>query len=213
MSSRMSRTTARSRRTARPRPRTESMQATRGALIEAALEEFASRGLDASLDAICARAKLTRGALYVHFADRDALIVAVMEHVLGRFVELLTAARFDTGGVERAMQLFIAAAEARSPAVHGGRALRFFHLMDACHRSQTVGDAYRGLIVNGRDGIAEGVARDQTARRIRTDVAPHALAEYLVVVALGIVAALELELPIDLSRLGTTVLGLASPTS
>jgi TetR/AcrR family transcriptional regulator, transcriptional repressor for nem operon len=207
----MSRQMSRPARTRTPKPRAETMQATRAALIDAALEEFASRGLDASLDNICARAKLTRGAFYVHFADRDALIVAVMDHVLGRFVELLTAARIDSGGIERAVQLFVAAAAARSPAVHGRRGLRFFHLMDACHRSKTVGEAYRALLASGRDGLGAGVERDQTARRIRTDVAPGALAELMMVVALGIVAAIELDVPVDVQRLGTTVLGLASP--
>jgi AcrR family transcriptional regulator len=184
------------------------MQETRTALIAAALEEFATHGLDASLDAICARAGLTRGAFYVHFADREALILAVMEHVLGGFVALLTSMRAEVGGTERAIELFVAAARARAPEVHGGRALRFFHLMDACHRSKQLGTSYRTLILEARDRIAGGIAVDQAASRIRQPPADAVLADLLTVFALGVVAALELELPLDLGRLGKTLLAI-----
>jgi AcrR family transcriptional regulator len=45
-----------------PRPRAETALETRAALLTAAVEEFGLHGLDASLDGICARAKLTQGA-------------------------------------------------------------------------------------------------------------------------------------------------------
>ncbi|HEY0250250.1 MAG TPA: TetR family transcriptional regulator, partial [Kofleriaceae bacterium] len=68
-----------------PKTREQAKAQTRIALIDAGIIELGHHGLDASLDQICARAKLTRGAFYVHFADRDAFIVAVMHHVLGGF--------------------------------------------------------------------------------------------------------------------------------
>jgi len=181
------------------------------ALIDAALEEFAERGLDASLDAICARAGLTRGAFYVHFADREVLLVAVMQHVLGELVTVLTAMRAEPGGTARALALFVAAARARSPAVHGGRALRFFHLMDACRRSSQIGTTYRSLMMGARDRIAEGVAVDQAAGTLRGSPDAAAIADALTVLALGVVAALELELPLDLARLGETMLAVLQP--
>src|SRR5690349_19366571 len=65
-----------------PRTRAETSAETRDALIKAGIELFAESGLDApSLDAICARAGKTRGAFYVHFADRDAFIAAVMDSI------------------------------------------------------------------------------------------------------------------------------------
>jgi TetR/AcrR family transcriptional repressor of nem operon len=195
-------TRRRSRPKSVPRPRAETMQATRAALIAAAMEEFATHGLDASLDRICARAELTRGAFYVHFADREALIEAVMADVLGRFVGLLVGMEPTEGGTRRAIELFTAAAAARSPAVHGGRALRFFHLMDACHRSESLGERYRTLMMGARDQLAAGLALDQRAGKVRAKPQAPALAELMLVFALGTVAALELELPIDVPRLG-----------
>lgn len=68
--------------------RDQTKQETRDALVSAALALFAEEGLDApSLDAICDRAGFTRGAFYVHFADRDELLVAVMEKVGEAFLQ------------------------------------------------------------------------------------------------------------------------------
>ncbi len=51
---------------------------TRRALLTAARHEFAARGYaQASLDDIAARAKLTKGALYHHFASKAAVLTAV----------------------------------------------------------------------------------------------------------------------------------------
>ena len=184
-----------------PRSRAEAKQATRIALIEAGMAELGRSGLEASLDAICARAKLTRGAFYVHFADREAFIVAVMEHVLGGFVAALGALGTQLGSVDRIIVLYFAAAEARAPVVAGGPALRFQHLLDACRRSPRLAATYRGLVMDARGRLAAGIAADHEARR---EPAPEAIADLMIVLALGIAAMFELELPVDLSRLGKT---------
>src|SRR5262245_35142144 len=73
-------------------PRAAAKAATRDALLDAALAEIAERGLDApSLDAICARAGYTRGAFYVHFKDRDALVAAVVQRAMDRFLDAMIA--------------------------------------------------------------------------------------------------------------------------
>src|SRR5687767_6811049 len=59
--------------------REKSKSQTRQAIVEAAVACFSEAGLDSpSLDSICARAGCTRGAFYVHFKNRDALIAAAM---------------------------------------------------------------------------------------------------------------------------------------
>ncbi|HET9120489.1 MAG TPA: helix-turn-helix domain-containing protein [Solirubrobacterales bacterium] len=66
----------------RPGRREADAQATREALIRAALELFAERGYtDVGTEEIVARAKVTRGALYHHFADKRDLFRAVFERV------------------------------------------------------------------------------------------------------------------------------------
>ena len=56
----------------------EDTAATRAALVDAALTTFARDGVDgATLAGIAAAAGVTRGAVYHHFADKDALLSAV----------------------------------------------------------------------------------------------------------------------------------------
>jgi AcrR family transcriptional regulator len=67
-------------------------QATRDALIRAALELFSKRGYAAvGTEEIVARAKVTRGALYHHFADKRDLFRAVFERVEGELMERIGA--------------------------------------------------------------------------------------------------------------------------
>ena len=184
----MSKTARKPRKT-----RAETKQATRVTLIEAGIAEISKHGLEASLDAICARADLTRGAFYVHFADREAFLIAVMQHVLGGFVQALTS----VGSIDLAAAVRMFFAAVGSPALHPagrtGRGLRFHHVMEACRRSPVIGKTYRGLIETARE-------------RLATD---PAIGDLLVVCALGTAAALELEVPIDSRRLGDTILRLA----
>ncbi|MBK5994218.1 TetR/AcrR family transcriptional regulator [Streptomyces microflavus] len=51
----------------------------RAALVTAARETFAERGLEAPLSAIARRARVGQGVLYRHFPDRAALVSAVLE--------------------------------------------------------------------------------------------------------------------------------------
>jgi AcrR family transcriptional regulator len=67
----------------RGRPRTRAPDETRRRLLIAAFEEFHLRGFQAaSLDAILAKAGVTKGALYHHFPDKATLGYAVLEEVV-----------------------------------------------------------------------------------------------------------------------------------
>jgi AcrR family transcriptional regulator len=67
-------------------------RATREALIRAALELFTERGYaGVGTEEIVARAKVTRGALYHHFADKRDLFRAVFERVEGELMERIGA--------------------------------------------------------------------------------------------------------------------------
>jgi AcrR family transcriptional regulator len=79
--------------TERPSGRREAeAQATRDALVQAALELFAERGYAAvGTEEIVARARVTRGALYHHFDDKRDLFRAVHERVEGQLMDRVTA--------------------------------------------------------------------------------------------------------------------------
>ena len=74
--------------TRRPGRREAEAQATRDALIQAALELFTKRGYaGVGTEEIVTRAKVTRGALYHHFTDKRDLFRAVFERVEGELME------------------------------------------------------------------------------------------------------------------------------
>lgn len=77
------------RRTARPRTQVERSETTRAELIGSARACFAASGYDAaSLDEIAARAGVTKGALYHHFAGKQELFAAVHEEEHRRLAEI-----------------------------------------------------------------------------------------------------------------------------
>lgn len=76
----------------RPGRREAEAQATREALVRAALELFTKRGYaGVGTEEIVARAKVTRGALYHHFEDKRDLFRAVFERVEGELMERIGA--------------------------------------------------------------------------------------------------------------------------
>jgi AcrR family transcriptional regulator len=67
--------------------------ATRGQLIEVATRLFAQNGYeDTSIEAVLGAAGVSRGALYHHFAGKDALFAAVLDSVENRINAELAAA-------------------------------------------------------------------------------------------------------------------------
>jgi AcrR family transcriptional regulator len=75
------------------RSKSEQRAATRRRLVKLAREEFARRGYaGAATERIVARAKLTRGALYHQFEDKQALFQAVYEDVQREINEQIDAA-------------------------------------------------------------------------------------------------------------------------
>ncbi len=60
---------------------TPRREQTRLRLVEAAIDEFAVRGLDAtSVEQLCEAAGFSRGAFYSNFATKDDLCIAIMEY-------------------------------------------------------------------------------------------------------------------------------------
>lgn len=193
--------------------RAAKKRATRDALIDAAYAEISEHGPNRpSLDAICARAGKTRGAFYVHFRDREQLLIAVMDRVLGDFLRAMAGAGRGAGDPLRAgVRTFTGAAAAGSPAVHPDRALRFHHLLEACRDSAAIGARYRSILAGATDWAESAVATEQRTGRARNDVTAAAAADLLLATGLGLLAMLELGIAPDPVALGDTALALLSP--
>jgi TetR/AcrR family transcriptional regulator, transcriptional repressor for nem operon len=171
---------------------------TREALLDAGLSIFAKEGLDApSLDAICARAGLTRGAFYVHFAAREDFIVAVMQKATQGFLDAVLLGTEGSFDLERAIAAFAAMAK---PA----RFLSFGQIpphqfLAACARSRELRKYYVGFLDEGQARVTRAIRAGQAAGKLRADVDAAATASLLVAVALGIETMTELHFPIDLA--------------
>jgi AcrR family transcriptional regulator len=174
-----------------------SPEATREALILAATAEMAMHGLDnSSLDAICARAGLTRGAFYVHFHHRNDLVAAVVDRVISHNQAALLGDR--DGDLRQIILRFIARVVAGDPTAVGTASWRFRHTLAACARVPAVRARYLALQAKGVERVAESVRAGQRAGTLRGDVGAQQMAEILVTLSLGISAALDLGMPIDL---------------
>ncbi|HVZ85096.1 MAG TPA: TetR/AcrR family transcriptional regulator [Terracidiphilus sp.] len=74
-------------------------------VLRAALELFAGRGIDAtSMDAIAQASGVSKATIYNHWADKEALLMEVMEmiHGIGRQTECI-----DTGDIRRDLTIVL----------------------------------------------------------------------------------------------------------
>jgi AcrR family transcriptional regulator len=85
--------------------RLEKGQETRRAIVERATRLFAERGYAAvSIDAVLAACQISRGALYHHFASKEALLEAVFEAVEVDVTNKVLASAASAGGAVEAVR-------------------------------------------------------------------------------------------------------------
>ncbi len=208
----------RANRTGRTKPKLTPVprdkEATRDALIAAGMELFAKDGLDGpSLDEISAHAGFTRGAFYVHFADRDDFLAAVMDHVGQEIVDELLVAGGGAGGLVGAMQRFVAAsASGKYPLMPAG-GIRPHQLLEACARSKPLRERYLRLVDMSVARIRELVQQGQTDGVVRTDVEPASTATMVIALVVGLQTLADLGVPVALGPLAADMLRLMSRPS
>jgi AcrR family transcriptional regulator len=195
-------------------------------LVAAALGEFAEHGFDVpSLDAICARAGYTRGAFYVHFRDRAELMSAVVEEAMGVFLEAIVAHGDAASDLARTVERFADAvaqmlAPSRpdvAPAIPLPAGVPFARILDALTRDPRLRRTFAELLGRAVDGVAAVAAEGQEAGSVRADLDARQVATALVTLALGVLVAIDVGLPLDPARLRATTLTLLThgggPTS
>jgi AcrR family transcriptional regulator len=194
--------------------RQEAKKRTRRALIEAGAALFAEQGLDApSLDAICERAGFTRGAFYVHFADRDDFLVAVMEHVGGPVLDALFTTDDGDDLATTAARFLTAFADGSYPLGPAG-GVRPHQLLQACARSERVRKLYVGLIAEAIQRLGGTIAVSQSKGAVRDDVSAQQLATLLLAAVIGAQTMMELDGSMQLPQAaGALMTLLQSPVS
>lgn len=199
------------------KPREIAKHETREALLEAGMAEFTDRGLDApSLDAICARAGFTRGAFYVHFRDREDFQIAVMERVIGAWLETIVASADPGHDLERTIDRFVEAfvtivtGQSKDPALVLGTT-RFHLVLEGAGRSEVVRQRFVAMLIDGTARVARLVRAGQGASTVRDDVDADQAASVLVTLVLGILAAAQTGVPLDPFGLRDLVRRLMAP--
>lgn len=178
--------------------RVEAKAETREALINAGIEMFSEKGLDLpSLDEICARAGYTRGAFYVHFKDREELLVAVIDRVLSVFIDVVIAQGDSEADLRLTIERFIGYATAGMVPFMGENSLAFHRLMEARHRSPAIGERISFAFSNAIQRVAVAARDGQAVGVVRPDVTPDSIGNLLVASAIGLTSLIDAGVPVD----------------
>lgn len=156
--------------------RVQAGRATRARLLEAAITRLAETGPDASFDAIAADVGLTKGALYHHFASKEALVEEVYKEAVRRHAERVIAASADGDGRRRLHGLIAETARLYGSGTPFYRLLLRLHVEAGTSRPYL---AQTGRLVQSRQRayMTELVAAGQADGSIRADVDAEALGE------------------------------------
>lgn len=171
------------------RRRVRAPEVTRERLLKAAFEEIYRRGFQAAgLDAILARAGVTKGALYHHFPDKAALGYAVVEevikgHLLKRWLGVIDESATDPlTALQKTLRF-------RAASVTPGEIELGCPLNNLAQEMSPLDQEFRQHIDATfdawRNGFARALARGKANGTVRRDVNPHKVAAFLVASAEG----------------------------
>lgn len=197
---------------ARPRRRQAAKQETREALILAAMDLFRKQGLDVSLDAVCAQAGYTRGAFYVHFKDRDALISAVMGRIGDQVLDALLGREDAQLDLPRLIPGFVQALLSGDYPLSRQGGMPPHQLLDACARSDVIRQQYVQLIQKGANRLANALREGQAKGMVRADLAPDPTAMLVVSMVIGFHTLYDLDVPINIAKEAQTAMQLLMPS-
>jgi AcrR family transcriptional regulator len=146
--------------------RAAAAEATRSALIDAAIERFATDGLRTSFDAVAADVGVTKGALYHHFGSKDGLVEAVYKEAIRRHADRVIAASSEGDGRTRLLALVDASTRLYTSRTPFYRLLVTLHLSAAMERPALV-EIARRMQRTQRDFMIDLVRQGQRDGSIR----------------------------------------------
>ncbi len=165
--------------------------------VEAALVLQLELGLDEpSISAICQRAGFARATFYEHFRDREELISAAMDGMMGGFVEIVLSAE-PPGDVRAIVQNFMMAMTTGHVAIHGTSAWTFRNTLDLCGKNVRFAEGYRTRLTDIHRQVEAHILLGQRAGRVRSDLRPADVAGLLVTLAYGALTLIEVGSGLD----------------
>lgn len=204
-------TPSRTRKAAPPprKSRAVAKEASREALIAAAIRLFARDGLDVSQAEICAYAGYTRGAFYVHFESRDDLIAAAMERITQKSLDALLGLD-SSDDIETVVRRFPRRLRKGEHPISKAGGVRPHQLLDACARSPAIHAQYNALTKIGVERTAEMLKANQKAGGLRRDVDAAHAAVLLKAAMIGFEVLHDMDSDLDLDGCADTLIKLMS---
>ncbi|MGB6475510.1 MAG: TetR family transcriptional regulator C-terminal domain-containing protein [Candidatus Sulfotelmatobacter sp.] len=154
---------------------------TRGLLLRAAFEEIYRAGFrSADLDAILAAAGVTKGALYYHFDDKEALGYAVLDEVMAsdlhqKWVRPLRNAKDPIDALVRIVQ---------SESLKREDVQRGCPLLNLSQEMSGIDEGFRKrtarLFKDWHDAVAEALREGQKRGLVRNDINANETATFLI---------------------------------
>jgi len=157
----------------------------RGYLLEAAIESFATHGYHgASIDRIARAAGVTKGAVYYHFKDKEELL---FETVRNRIVEFESQVLADTSPDDDALATLRRVVDACFLTATESNHRRFIMtlMVEALGTNPDLSDVFRLELRRMRAFLSDVVRRGQDAGDVRTDVLPDEAAALVVSAIMG----------------------------
>jgi AcrR family transcriptional regulator len=194
-----------------PKPsRAEAKQASRDALIKSAMELMPEKGINVSLDELCAHAGYTRGAFYVHFKNRDELTLEVMTINGENWLNSIFRPQ-DDGEAEDLLtmvQRFLTEMVSGTYPITQKAGLRPHQLLEACARNEAIKKRYLELVSDSIRRLTTNVQRSQNLQQLNQTIDPEQIASLLLGLAIGVHTMYDLDYPIDFAKGSMTLLQL-----
>ena len=154
---------------------------TRERILEGATEVFLRQGFNAtSISALLEAAGTTKGNLYFHFADKDAVALAVLRRERDRFREFLQESLVGDDPVQALENFFAGAREKNRAKQFVGGCLFGNTALETADTRPEYAALVREVFSDWTERLREQIAAGQENGQIRTDVADKALAELIV---------------------------------
>ncbi|WP_161569598.1 TetR/AcrR family transcriptional regulator [Veronia nyctiphanis] len=184
--------------------------ASKEALIKSAMTLIPMRGLDVSLDELCAHAGYSRGAFYVHFKTREDLQLELMRREGNAWLDAL----FGSGplrneeDLNRLIMRFVTDLKSGTYPITKDSGFRPYQLLDMCCRSERLKEAYLELVQQSVVRLRDIVVMSQQQGYLSKRLDAEQVASLLLLLSVGAHTMYDLDYPIDFANGSKTLIQL-----
>jgi AcrR family transcriptional regulator len=157
-------------------------------LLDAGFQEVYQRGYQsADLDAVLERAGVTKGALYYHFENKEALGHAIIEEVIGNITREKWLTPLRSGNPIDALIQIVQSTGTEVPEVRGGCPFN-----NLSQEMSGLDEGFRKrlakILTEWRDAMAEAFRRGQREGIVKKSVEPNDEATFLIALYEGYIS-------------------------